>query len=406
MAARLSALTAIVIVALVALSGCGSSNSNGNGGSKTAKTVTVGAVFPLTGVNAEDGRDALRGVQLAAQRVNQSGGIKSMGGAKIKIVSVDSTSDPTQAAAAAQHMLSSSNKPIAVVGAYASALTLTVARVTDQAQVPLLTTGFSDDLVNQGYKYIFQLPPLATNVGKAQMDYALEIAKDAGHPVKRVAIVYENDAFGSGTASGLKTASQAHGLNVVLYDGYSKTISDATPIASKVMSSHPDIIFPVSYIPDGTLLIRALHTAGNKAPVVGGVGGFVTPNFQQGIGPLVNGIFSVDTSSPDFYGSIGNAYQKKYGTFMPQGAHDNAAGLDCIAEALQMKPTTDPKVLAQTLHSKTFTLDAAGSMPGNKVRFASNGSNAVIKPLMVQWQNQKLVSVWPKGLAKHTPIWP
>lgn len=402
-------VAAMIAALAVILSGCGSGSSNapssGTSG-KQAGQVVIGAVFPLTGVNAEAGRDSLRGVQVAVNDINSHGGIKSMGGAKIKLITADSTSDPGQAAAAAQHMLSGSQKPLALVGAYASALTLPVARVAEQAHVPLLTTGFTDDLVTQGYKYIFQIPPRASAVGKAQMDYALQIAKAQGHPIHRVAIVYENDAFGAGTAAGLKAATTAHGLQLALYDGYDKTIADATPLASKIMAAHADVVFPVSYLSDGILLVRALHSSGNKAPLVGGVGGFVTSDFVKAVHSLANGIFSVDTSSPDFYGALGAKYQKHYGVFMPQGAHDNAAGVYCIVQALDMKPTHSSSALASTLHSGTFTMGAAGTMPGGKVKFAANGANAVIKPLMVEWQHQQLVSVWPKVFAKHTPIWP
>jgi branched-chain amino acid transport system substrate-binding protein len=362
--------------------------------------------MPLTGANAKFGEDSLNGVQLAADAVNAAGGIKSMGGAKIQIVSRDATSDPSKAAAALQQMVSA-DKPVAVIGVYASGLTITAAPMAERMQVPLLTTGFADQLSSSGYKYLFQIAPWATEVGKAQLNYAIEIAKAAGKELKNVAVVYENDAFGTKSAEGVKAAAQAAGLKVVLDEAYPLSITDATPIANKIAAAKPDAIFPVSYLNDGILLIRALKQNKITIPVVAGVGGFVTPDFLKTSGKdVVEGVLSVDISAQDGYGDIGKAYEAKYGMFMSQAAHDNAVALDIVASALEAKPTTDPIVLGETLHTQEFSGTLAKQMPGGKVKFSDQGRNTVIKPILEQWQDGKLVSVWPADVAKGKPIWP
>jgi branched-chain amino acid transport system substrate-binding protein len=138
----------------------------------------------------------------------------------------------------------------------------------------------------------------------------------------------------------------------------------------------------------------------------GGTGGYVTPDFVKALGTAVNGVFSITTSNPDDYGAIGEAYQKKYGVFMPQEAHDNAAAVFVIAQALEEHPTTDPVALANIIHHGKFTLGAAASMPGGVVEFNESGVNIHAEPMMVQWQNSKLVGVWPEKLVKGKPQWP
>jgi branched-chain amino acid transport system substrate-binding protein len=415
-------LTALSILTAFTISACGLSGGTSGGTSPAAKAATtpgataaasgdskavkVGVVMPLTGANAKFGEDSLNGVQLAADAINAAGGIKSMGGAKIQIVSRDATSDPSKAAAALQQMVSA-DKPVAIIGVYASGLTITAAPMAERLQVPLLTTGFADQLSTSGYKYLFQIAPWATEVGKAQLNYAIEISKTAGKQLKNVAIVYENDAFGTKSAEGVKIAAEAAGLKVVLDEGYPLSITDATPLANKIAAAKPDAIFPVSYLNDGILLIRALKQNKVTAPVVAGVGGFVTPDFLKTAGKdVVEGVLTVDISAQDGYGDIGKAYEAKYGMFMSQAAHDNAVAMDIIASALEVKPTTDPKVLGETLHAEEFTGTLAKQMPGGKVKFSDQGKNTVIKPVMEQWQNGKLVSVWPPDISKGKPNWP
>lgn len=375
-------------------------------GSSGGKEVVVGVILPLTGANAQNGQNSLRGIQLVADEINSSGGIKSMGGAKIKLQVADATSDPTRAASATQQFLSGGQKPVAMIGAYASGLTITVAQVTEKAQIPLVTTGFTDELTSKGYKYIFRIPPRSSQIGQLQMQYAVDIASKAGVTPKKVAIAYTNDAFGSAGAKGIKAQAEKQGLQVVVFESYDKTSPDLSPVVRKIVSAKPDIFFPVSYISDGVLLVRGLQTSKSNIPIVGGVGGFITPDFYKSLGSTVNGILTMDTSSPDKYGALGEAYQKQYGTFMPQEAHDNGVGMSIIAQALEANPTTDPSALAQTLHSTDFKGGYAAQMPGGHVKWDEAGNNTAAQPVMVQWQNDKLVTVWPKDLATADPQWP
>ncbi len=401
-------LLALITVVSVGLIGCQAAGTGGGGGEAAGEVeeVNIGVVMPLTGANAQFGQNSLRGIELAAQMINEDGGIKSMNGVKIKLNVADSTSDPTRAASAIQQFLSSEGKPVAVVGAYASSLTKTVSQVTERAQVPLLTTSFSDELTAQDYKYIFRVSPKATDVGAAQLEYAVEMAQAAGSDPRRVAIAFTNDEYGTSQAEGLRSAAEQMGLEVALFEPYESNITNATPLARKITGANADILFPVSYLADGIQIMRALEAGGSDLPVVGGVGGFITPDFQDALGDSVNGIFSVMTSAPDKYGVIGEMYEKKHGTFMPQEAHDNAAALSVIAQALEANPTTDPTKLADTLHSEDFDEGVAAQMPGGHVKFDEAGNNVVIEPLMVQWQEGNLVSVWPQEQAESEPKWP
>lgn len=404
---RAAVLGTAVILGLAACSSGGAAGGSEDGSQDGAvESIKLGAILPLTGATAQNGNNSLKGIELAVERINDAGGIKSMGGAKIELATADATSDPAKAATSATQFMSKGEPPLAIIGAYASGLTETVARVTERAKVPLLSTSFSDALTEQGYKYFFQLPAAASKMGTAQMGYASEIADAVGAPIDKVAIVYANNAYGESQAAGLKKQAEDSGKDIVLYEGYSPEITDANPVVAKISSSHPDAIFSIAYVSDGVLLTRALNSSGNTLPVIGGTGGYITPDFVKALGDDVDGLFSVTTSNPEEYGDLGEAYQEKYGEFMPQEAHDNAAAVDIFAQALEENPTTDSTELAEYLHKGKFDLGAAGSMPGGVVEFDENGVNINAVPLMVQWQNSALVGVWPKDVVKGEPIWP
>jgi branched-chain amino acid transport system substrate-binding protein len=404
---RTTALVA-ALVATVGLTSCAGAPEGGGEAPGGAKTIQLGAILPLTGANAQNGNNSLQGLELAIEEINEQGGIKSMGGAKLELNSVDSTSDPARAANAATQFLGGGEEPLAMFGAFASGLTETVARVTERSKIPLLSTSFSSELTEQGYEYFFQVAPSTLKMGNAQLDYALEIAKAKGEEINKVAIVFANNAFGVAQAESLREQATASGKEVVLFEGYSPTITDAGPIASKVMSANADAIFSIAYVTDGVLLTRSLNSLGNTAPFFGGSGGYTTPDFSKAIGAEANGVFSVNISNPDEYGDFGEKYNKMYDVpFASPEAHMSAASVYIVAQALEDNPTTDPAVLAKALHSgTTFNMGVAAQLPGGGAKFNEKGVNLLSAPLMVQYLEGDLVGVWPEDLVDGTPNWP
>ena len=85
---RRGASAVLIGVLAISAAACGksSSGSGDGGGGSFPKTITLGEVIPLTGPYAELGEMHQLGAQMAADEINAAGGIKNMGGAKIKLV--------------------------------------------------------------------------------------------------------------------------------------------------------------------------------------------------------------------------------------------------------------------------------------------------------------------------------
>ena len=54
--------------------------------------INVGVILPLSGANAQFGINSRQGLELAADEINAAGGIKALGGAKLKLIIADATS--------------------------------------------------------------------------------------------------------------------------------------------------------------------------------------------------------------------------------------------------------------------------------------------------------------------------
>jgi len=88
--------------------------------------------------------------------VNNSGGIKALGGAKMKLVLYDTGDSAEKAKNAAQRLVAQEPDVVGGIGCWLSTFTLAVTEVTERAHLPVLTLSYSDLITGRGFKYIFQ----------------------------------------------------------------------------------------------------------------------------------------------------------------------------------------------------------------------------------------------------------
>ena len=123
-----------------------------------AEDVQIALFAMLSGPGVDMGKMSRDGAEMAAEDINASGGIRALGGAKIKLVVSDVTSNAAQGASVMERTLSSGKISVAV-GCGASQMTLACLPVIEKSQVPLLTSSISDKITQQGYKYVFEICP-------------------------------------------------------------------------------------------------------------------------------------------------------------------------------------------------------------------------------------------------------
>lgn len=364
--------------------------------------INVGVILPLSGANAQFGINSRQGLELAADEINAAGGIKALGGAKLKLIIADATSQPTTAATVAQRLITQ-NRCVALIGAYASSLTLAVSEVTERRGIPLLTMSFSDVLTERGFKHIFQVVSKGSVLGRAQYDYAASVVAGASD-IKKIALLYEDTAYGTSQAVGVRNAAKAAGAQIVLDEAYPLGITDVTPLISKLRASDAQIVFPISYLNDSLLIIRVMRQQRLTVPIVGGAAGYVIPDFAKALGQYSQAVLSIAPANYDQAPEYTERYRKRFGTFMPHEALEHAVCAGVLAQALEVAASDKPEAVSKALRAQKYDQGWAGVMSGGGVHFDANGLNTLAQPIMVQWQNNELVSVWPRALAKGAVI--
>src|SRR3984957_17786956 len=136
--------------------GAGAWGGRGGARAQPPAEVKVGLIVPLSGIYTRPGQVMRMGAEMGIEHINAQGGIKSLGGAKLKLVVIDCGDTTEKAKNAAQRMVAQETDLVAATGSYLSSFTLAVTEVTERAELPMLTLSYSDLLTERGFKFIFQ----------------------------------------------------------------------------------------------------------------------------------------------------------------------------------------------------------------------------------------------------------
>src|SRR5216683_5613216 len=122
----------------------------------------------------------------------------------------------------------------------------------------------------RGLESVFSVTAKASVIGRAQFNYTLAIAEAAGSKIEKIAIMYEDTAYGVAQSRGLRRAAKDANIEIVMDEAYPLGITDATPLINKLRASDAQAVFPMSYLNDSLFIIRTMRQQRITMPAVGG----------------------------------------------------------------------------------------------------------------------------------------
>src|SRR5271168_1690663 len=162
---------------------------------QTPPEVKIAMLVPLSGPWARQGILEQMGARMAIDDINGAGGIKSMSGAKLKLIEYDTQDSAEKAKDAAQRMLAQEPDLVGGFGCWLSTFTLAATEVTERAELPWLTLSYSDLITGRGVKYVFQSSPTADKQAQDIVPMIVNLAEKAtGKKPTKVAFIGDNTA--------------------------------------------------------------------------------------------------------------------------------------------------------------------------------------------------------------------
>ncbi len=373
------------------------------------KVVKIGNILPLSGPSASVGIQGKYARELATEQINNAGGIKSLGGAKLENIYVDSKSDPTVGVTAAERLINT-NKVHILSGCWNSAVTYPATQVAERYGVPFIVpVSVRNTITERGFKYTFRIAAKDAWWTRDQFEFLEDMKKKSGTDLKTMAFVYENGDWGVGMAEQWDKLAKNYGYKVVLNEPYPSTASDLTPVVMKIKRAKPDVILLTSNASDAILLTNTMAEMRVKAKaVIGTGGGHADPMFRKNCGANAEYMFDVveweaDLSKPGIP-ELNAEFKKRHGFDLAGESVDAYASVYVIADALERAASTDAKKLREALASMHLDSGPAMIVSYDAVEFDEAGQNINAGLVMVQYRmidgNLERVSVWPESAAR------
>ena len=169
----------LLTLAIGSIVGAGASIGMTAAGASSPSTIKVGIVTDLSGSSSVLGVPEYEGEQLAVSEINAAGGIKDMGGAKLKLMPFDTASNPVNGITEAQDAVSAGVS--AVIGGEDSDTVLAGSNVTERAGIPWLNTGgTANSLLTRGYDGIFTFDFDSTQFAQGWLSAVEKAASEQG----------------------------------------------------------------------------------------------------------------------------------------------------------------------------------------------------------------------------------
>src|SRR6516165_1464713 len=226
------------------------------------KEVKLGLIAPMSGPWARQGDLMLKGANLAVEDINKQGGIKSLGGATVKLLVFDAGDSVEKAKNAAQRMTAQEPDLVGATGSWLSSFTLSVTEVTERAELPVLTLSYSDQITARGFKYVFQTSLTGSGQANSAMPALLRLAENAtGKRLQTVAIIQDSTAASVAFAKPMREGGlQKLGLRLVVDETFTPPLSDCTQLIQRVRSAQPEILLLLfTAIPDDKLCLEKMY---------------------------------------------------------------------------------------------------------------------------------------------------
>ena len=197
----------------------------------------LGAIYPLTGPQAEGGKEELAGVKAALQLAQSTGALK----VQVRLQVVDATTQ--QAASAAVDELVRDYHVPAILGTYGSTLSAAASARAEALKTVYWETGAVADPITAQRQYVFRTVATGSSLGRMAVTFTHDVLVPRMKPATpRVVIVRVNDVYGRSVGGGEEALAHELGMNVVDVIEYDSHVYDPQVIAGRVATDRADVI--------------------------------------------------------------------------------------------------------------------------------------------------------------------
>jgi branched-chain amino acid transport system substrate-binding protein len=399
MSRRLTAVLAAGLVAAVAAVGATAKPALDPG--ITAKTIKLGATFPLSGP-ASSYAPIAKGMQIYFSYINARRGPdkkRGVGGRQIIFKYVDDAYNPAQTVQLTRQLVEQ-DKVFALVGGLGTEPQEAVVDYLNQQKVPQLfvSTGATEfDRNYQSKPWTIGWQPDYEAEGAV---YGKWIAKN--QPNAKIGIIFQNDSFGQDYITGLKEGLGSKQSNIVDQQGFDVTATSVAAQLAALKAANPDVLC-IFGTPTPTIKIyatmKALAFKPDKVIVnsVSATDTFMGLAVASSDAATVNGSLSVgyllDPANPQYANTAGiKQYKQLMAKYGPGLNVNNGLYLYGFAKAydtvqLLTKLGKNPTRAGLMKAARSMNITNPFALPGVKDKTGGSDQYPISQMQLIQFNN-------------------
>ncbi|MBI4011390.1 MAG: ABC transporter substrate-binding protein [Candidatus Rokubacteria bacterium] len=339
-------------------------------GPAAAESIKVGVILPFSGGSSLAGTEIFSGIILALEEVNAAGGVL---GRPIELVKEDDESVPTKGVTAAQKLITR-DRVVALIGTYNSAVALPASDVARKAKIPMVTGGSTAVSVTKantpGDPWFFRHFPGSDEQGtQSAQDVVVRLKK------KRLAILYENTAYGKDLERAFREITNKVGAAIVSSETYNQGDTDFYTQLTKLKSLAPEGVYIAGLLAEGAGILRQARELGLGTQFIGS-GGLMSDKLIELAGPASEG-FAISTMyEPSTNNTVGGEFGKRFAKRFGVAANTHSAlgydSLRVLTDAIRRAGGTEGPAIQKALMATKDFLTVQGP-PGTRVVFDDIG---------------------------------
>ncbi|MCB9443492.1 MAG: substrate-binding domain-containing protein [Ardenticatenaceae bacterium] len=262
-------------------------------------------------------------------------------------------------------------------------------------------------ITDRGLKYVFQTVSTLQQWGADDVAWAKE------HGAQTAVITVPNITFGAEVEDTWKAGIETEGIELLASFTYDANTNDFTDTILRVKQEDPDVWFLLGNAETPQVTKQSKEQGyWPKMGIITLGSGFATTFYLNETGAEnADGIIVTQDFAPVSALNVSEDFKKAFKDYTGQdlgGTYNTTyASTWLLADALEAACSTDPKVLAETLRTTTFT-DGEGKwgFQWPEASFDEKGRLQQAATVIAQWQGGQQVAIWPNNLAAAEPVWP
>jgi branched-chain amino acid transport system substrate-binding protein len=373
------------------------------------KEVLIGNLHPLTGPIAPIGLQNSLGMKMAVEEINESGGIKSLGGAKFTVIDANTEGKPEVGMSECEKLIR--RGVVAIIGAYQSSVTYSTTAIAEKNKVPFLVPiAVADDITERGFKYTFRPQSTASMLSRDVINFTQFLNKTAGKNYDKVAFLYEDTLYGQSTVKGARKYAEQAKMKIVADLPYPNNAADLTATITKLKYAEPNFVIAASYVNDAILILKTMRNL--QVDIEGCIGassGTTNPQILQ-LGDTAAYFFTLDTIHKDMrikgLRELADKFLKKYNVEIDGAATQSYTCVYILKDALERARTTDREKLRDALAATDIRLGEKGNITTARIKFNEKGQIEEFEFMFKQILDKDFRSVYPADLAARKAVFP